>query len=147
MKIIEVLKIRKYLGLAIIFAVALFAFYAYTQVLFIVGNLDLWLATIPRYNLALFSIFAALFGITLSYQVYLKQQPKTCSIAKTSSAGALGTFVSFFAVQCPACASIGVLFLPVSTIALLTVYSTLINLASIGLVLLTLYLLGGFKKS
>jgi len=48
--------------------------------------------------------------------------------------------------QCPACASLGVLFLPVSVIGVMTQYSWLINLVGIGVLLFTVNYLGGFKK-
>lgn len=146
MKIIDILKIRKYLGIAIITTVVLFSFYVYTQVLGVVQNIDLWFAVIPPQNLITFVIFAGLFGSALSYQIYLWRQPKICNVGKKSSPGAVGAIVSFFVVQCPACASIGALFLPISVIGFFTVYSTWINLASIGLVLFTIYILGGFRK-
>ena len=147
MKILEVLRIKKYLGIAAASAAAIFFFYAYTQVLGIVENLDLWFTVIPPQNLALFSIFSILFGITLSYQLYLRTQPKTCAIKKQSVPGTLGTIWTFFVAQCPACASLGVLFLPVSVIGFLTAFSLWINLASIALLLFTLFMLGAFRKA
>lgn len=146
MKILEVLKIRKHLGIAILSAIAIFSVYVYTQVLFIVENIDLWFTVIPPQNLILFTIFSVLFGVTISYQIYLWRQPKVCAIKKTSTPGVVGSIISFFVVQCPACASIGALFLPLSVIGFFTAYSTLINIGSITLLLVTLYLLGGFKR-
>jgi len=56
-------------------------------------------------------------------------------------------FGLFFVAQCPACASLGVLFLPVSVIGVLTQFGWLINLLGIGLLLFAINYLGGFKKS
>ncbi len=145
--LISVLKRPKYILLATVAAVAMLFFYAWTQVIFITHNLDIWFADIPGLNLAMFLVFAALFGITLSYQVWLRFQPKVCAMGKQSTPGLLGSIVAFFVVQCPACASLGALFLPISAISILTIYSPIINLASIGLLLLTLHLLGAFKPA
>ncbi|MBI4044724.1 MAG: hypothetical protein HY392_03370 [Candidatus Diapherotrites archaeon] len=49
-------------------------------------------------------------------------------------------------LRCPACASLGSLFLPISAISVITEFSRLINLASIGLLLFNINYLGGFKK-
>lgn len=145
MKLLNVLKIKKYLALAILLSVLMFSIYVYTQVLFIVENIDLWFSTVPLLNLILFIAFSGIFGMAMSYQVYLWKQPKTCSI-KQSTPGAAGTLMSFLVVQCPACASLGALFLPVSAIAVLTVLSVPITLLSISLLLFTIFRLGGFKK-
>lgn len=149
MKILEVLKIRKYLIIAIISSVIFGFFYIYTQVLGILDNLDLWFTVIPWYNAALFVIFAALFGITVSFQIYLWKQPKVCATsAKAKGGGVSGaaTFVGLLIAQCPACASIGALFLPLSVLTIFTQFSIVFNLVSIGLLLFTINYLGGFRK-
>lgn len=147
MKLTEVLKMPKYLLVAVASATVMSIVYMYTQVLGNLANLDIWISTAPKHNLALFIVFAALFGITLSYQVYVRQQPKTCDIRKSSAAGGVGTFLTFLVAQCPACASLGALFLPVSAVAFFTIYSSWINLIGIGLLLFTLNYLGAFKKA
>lgn len=145
MRIIKVLKIRKYALIALVTFLVFSSVYVYTQVLGIVQNIDLWLATIPRINLLLFLIFASLFSITVSFQVYNWQQKKVCnvkSVGTPSSAGLLSLFVA----QCPACASLGALFLPLSVSAFLTKYSVVIDLLSISLLLFTINYLGGFQN-
>ena|SRR3972149_1934196 len=149
MKIIDVLKMKRYLALAVISSVVMSLIYVYTQVLGNLHNVDLWLTIIPWYNAVLFIIFTALFGITFAYQVYLWKQPKTCAMGtKTTGAGTsgLGTIGLFLVAQCPACASLGALFLPISVSVVFTTLSWLITLASIGLMLFTLNYLGAFKK-
>lgn len=146
MKVIDVLRIKKHLALAVASTLTLIGFYAYSQVLFIAENIDLWFAIAPRLNLALFLIFSGLFGVTFSYQIYLWRQPKVCPLKKQSTPGMIGVIVSFFVVQCPACASLGALFLPISVLGVLTVFSIPITLASIALLLVTLFRLGGFRK-
>lgn len=149
MKLLEVLKKPKYLGLSVISTIIIAIVYIYTQVLGIIENLDIWFATIPWYNAILFVIFATLFGITFSFQVYNWFQPKTCSInKKISGAGGsgAGTIGLFLVAQCPACASLGALFLPVSALTFLTEFSWLVNLLSISLLVFVLNYLGAFKK-
>lgn len=151
MKIVEVLKIRKYLLIAIISSLIFTSVYIYTQVLGILENLDLWFTVIPWYNAVLFVIFAALFGVALSFQVYNWKQPKVCSIggkAKSVGASSSATFLGLFVAQCPACASLGVLLLPATVFTSIFVkYNTVINLLSIGLLLFTLNYLGAFRKT
>lgn len=148
-RVINMLKNPKYLALAITSSILIAGIYIYSQVLGIIQNIDLWFSIIPLPNLILFTIFSLLFGITLAYQIYVWRQPKVCSIknkVKGAGASGAGTFGLFFVAQCPACASLGALFLPVSAITFLTKYSIPINLIGIGLLLFTLNYLGGFKK-
>ena len=149
MKVIEIIKKPKYLLLAILASIIMAVVYIYLQVLGVVHNIDLWFSVIPWYNAILFIVFAILFGITLSFQIYIWKQPKVCAVGKkvkgvgtSSSATALG----FLVAQCPACASLGALFLPVSVMGFLTKFSYIINLISIGLLLFVINYLGGFKK-
>lgn len=149
MKLVEVLKKPKYLALSIVSTIIMTIIYIYTQVLGIIQNIDIWFEVLPWYNAILFSIFAILFGITFSFQVYNWFQPKICSIQKKiNSAGGsgAGTTGLFLVAQCPACASLGALFLPVSVIGIFTEFSWLINLFSIGLLLFVLNYLGAFKS-
>ncbi len=148
-KILQVLKKPKYIALAIISAIIVSIIYIYTQVLGNIHNIDVWFATIPLHNAILFSIFAVLFGVTFSFQVFNWLAPKACSLnKKIGSVGTsgIGTTGLFLVAQCPACASLGSLFLPISAIGFMTEFSWLINLASIGLLLFTLNYLGAFKN-
>ena len=148
-KALTVLKRPRYLAIAIISTVLMAAIYIYSQVLGIIENIDLWFKIIPWYNALLFATFAILFGITLSYQIYVWRQPKTCKISnKVGSAGASSSSVTgiFLVAQCPACASLGTLFLPLSIITFLTKFSWLINLIGLGILLFTINYLGGFKR-
>ncbi len=147
MKIIEVLKIRKYFLIAISSSAIFAAIYLYTQVLGIVQNLDIWFSIVPGINIVLFVTISLLFGVTLSFQIYIWKQPKVCSVNKTAiGTGSAATFAGFLVAQCPACASLGALFLPSSVFLIFVKYSTLINLISIGLLLFTLNYLGAFRK-
>lgn len=149
MKIFDVLRTPKYLIIAAASSAGMLALYAYSQVLGAVGNLDLWLAVMPWYNKVLLSVFLGLFGMATAYQVYLWRQPKACSVyAKSGGIGAssAGTFGVFLVAQCPACASIAALFLPVSVGLFLGNFGWLITLSGIAMIIFTINYLGGFKK-
>lgn len=144
-----VLKKLAYFLLAVLSAIAMLALYIYSQVLGNIHNVDIWFSIIPWYNAVLTLIFASLFGATVSYQVFLWRQPKTCPVrqrVKSAGSTSLGTLGIFLVAQCPACASLGALFLPLSAMVVLSEYSWLINLVGIGLLVFTLHYLGGFKK-
>jgi len=149
MKIVEVLKMKRYLAIAIISSTAMAFVYVYTQVLGIIENVDLWLTIIPWYNAILFIVFTGLFGVSFAYQIYLWKQPKVCATGtkvKGIGTGGIGTMGVFLIAQCPACASLGVLFLPISVVGFFTQFSWLLNILAIGLMLFTLRYLGAFKK-
>jgi hypothetical protein len=149
LKILKVLSTPRYFLIAVASIVLMTAIYAYSQVLGIVQNLDIWLKVMPWYNAVLFSIFAVLFGAGTAYQVYLWKQPRGCSIsARSGSVGAnsAGTFAVFLVAQCPACTSIGTLFLPFSAALFIAQFGWLINIVGIAMLLFTINYLGGFKK-
>lgn len=149
-KIFNVLKKPHYLVLAIFSSLAFLLIYVYTQLLGIVQNLGVWLATIPVQNALLLLTFTAIFGITFSYQVFLFLQPKFCDRnqqVKGVGAGGIGTLGMFFVAQCPACASLGVFFLPLSVLSVFSKYGWVFNLIGIFLLLFTIHYLGGFKKN
>lgn len=148
-KLLKVLKDKKYLLLAVISSIIMFFIYVYVQLLGIFQNFDVWLKIIPIQNLVLLIAFLVLFGITFSYQVYLWRQPKLCSTgekikgAGTTSIPILGLL---FVAQCPACTSFAILFLPLTTVAFISQISWIISLIAIGMLLFTLNYLGAFKE-
>ncbi len=109
LKLISVLSIRKYFLLSIISSLIFISVYLYTQVLGIVQNLDVWFASAPLVNLILFVFIAALFGVTVSFQVYRWKQPKACTAKGTVGVSSGASFLGFLVAQCPACASLGAL--------------------------------------
>jgi len=149
MKVFAVMRKFEYALIAVLSAIIMAAIYIYTQVLGNLQNIDIWITIIPWYNSILFIIFVALFGLTMSYQIYLWRQTKVCSVnQKTSAVGtsSAATLATFFVAQCPACASLGALLLPVGAATFLSKASTVINIISIALMLFTLYYLGAFKR-
>mgnify|MGYP001583154126 FL=1 len=148
-RLFRVLAHPRYAGIALLASLTMFALYTYTQVLGIIENLGVWFASVPPLNLALTMLFSLLFGVTLSYQISLWKKPGTCStnerMVGTGTTG-FGTMGTFLVAQCPACASLGALFLPLSAINFLATYGTYITLASIVLLVFTLNYLGAFKN-
>ncbi|MBI2675175.1 MAG: hypothetical protein HYX24_01855 [Candidatus Aenigmarchaeota archaeon] len=146
-KLAEVLRQRKHAAIAVLAALLFFSIYVYSQVLFIAENLDIWFAHVPITNLFLLLLFSIIFGAALSYQLYVWKLPKTCDTRKSAGATGTSAMIGLFIAQCPACASLGALFLPASAFAFFSPYSTILNLVSITLLLLTLNYLGAFQKS
>lgn len=149
MLVIDVLRNPRYLLIAIAASVGMSVIYAYTQVLGVVGNLELWITVMPWHNRILFAIFSALSGILTAFQLYLLGQPKVCSLPKaggTVGANSGATFAVFLVSQCPACASIGALFLPASAILFLGNFGWAVNLIGIGMAVFMLNYLGGFRR-
>ena len=149
MLVIDLLRNPRYLLIAIAASVGMSLVYAYTQVLGVVGNLELWITVMPWHNRILFAIFSALFGILTAFQLYLLRQPKVCSLPRAGGsvgANSGATFAVFLVSQCPACASIGALFLPASAILLIGNFGWAITLVGIALMLFMINYLGGFRS-
>lgn len=145
-KIFHVMKMPYYFALAAASTVVFAGFYVYTQVIGIIHNVDIWFTNIPPLNLFMFVIFSILFGIALSFQVYNWKQPKTCDIRKSAGSTSAATFIGLLVSQCPACASLGAIFLPFSVVAFIGKFSLLFDVISIGLLLFTINYLGGFQN-
>lgn len=138
-----------YLMLALVSSIIFLIIYIYSQVLGNLQNVHVWLANVSLVQAILLIIFVALFGITFAYQVFLYTSPKLCSREKRTHATGfhgIGTIGIFLVAQCPACASLGALFLPIGAITFFTQYAVWLNLLSIGLLLFTLHYLGAFQS-
>jgi hypothetical protein len=149
MKILDMLKIPKYLSLSIFLAVILFFIYAYIQIFGILENFTFWLEVSPWTYLISLVVFVVLFGISSSYQLYTIKRVKVCSVRKEMKGAGTSWFgaISFiFVASCPGCASLGLLLIPVSLVNVVTQYNWVINLFSIALLLFVLNYLGAFKK-
>ncbi|MBI2675755.1 MAG: hypothetical protein HYX24_04820 [Candidatus Aenigmarchaeota archaeon] len=142
MMMTEILKTKRYGLIALASAAAMLIIYPYAQTLG--NNMDLWFEIITPLNLALYIIFSLLFGPLVALQIHNLSQPKTCKISAGS--GTLSSILSFSAIQCPGCVSIVSLFLPISATTFLATYSTWITAASIALLILGIYLLGGVQR-
>ena len=150
MKLIRILKDKNYLFIAIISAVLMTLIYPYLQVILNGGfyNYFFWFELILSQsilNFILYLVFSILFGLVVSINIY-NLKNRTCSIKGSSGSASFGSILAIFTSQCSACVSLATLFLPISAVGLLVKYNTLINLISIGILLLSIYLVGGFKK-
>ena len=154
MRVINVLKNKKYRWLAIISGLITLIVFPLLQVQASGGlqNLDLWFEVIPIHNLILVAIFSLLFGVFLSFQVF-NLKSKICDARKKVTSATGGGFAAILGVSvpaCPACISIATLFLPASAGIVVTgffsKYSSYLLGGSILMLLGGIYLLGGFKK-
>ncbi len=147
MRLLGVLYSPNYTIIALVSFLVMMGIYIYTQVLGNLSLVDVWLANVPPLHALLLLAFAILFGLTFAYQVYLWNSPQVCSPvlrAKGSSVSGIGTLGIFLVAQCPACASLGALFLPVGALTILAEYTVWLNILSIFLMLFTLHYLGAF---
>ena len=154
MRILNVLKNKKYLWLAIISGLVTLVVFPLLQVQASGGlqNLDLWFSVIPLSILILVVVFSLLFGIFLSFQIF-NLKSKVCDARQKVTSATGGGFAAMLGVlvpACPACVSIITLFLPasigISVAGFFLQYSTYLLSGSIMLLLGGIYLLGGFKK-
>jgi len=147
MRLLGVLYSPRYTLIVLVSFLAMMALYIYTQVLGNISLVDVWLANVPPLHALLLLVFAILFGITFAYQIHLWKSPKVCAPSmrvKGSGISGIGTIGIFLVAQCPACASLGALFLPLGALTFLTEYTVWLNVLSIFLMLFTLHYLGAF---
>lgn len=138
----------RYAMLSALLACGMIALYVYSQVLGNLANVDVWVANLSDERAVLVLMFSILFGVTLTYQLKLWTGPRTCTIkrqAKGTGASGLSTIGIFLVSQCPACASLGALFLPLSAVTFLGAYAEWITAGSIVLLLFTLHYLGALE--
>lgn len=150
MKITSILKNKNYLFIAIISAISMALIYPYLQVVSNGGfyNYFFWFEVILNQsilNFILYLVFSVLFGLVVSINIY-NWKNKTCSIKGSTGSLGFGSILAIFTSQCSACVSLATLFLPLSAISLLVKYNTLFNLISIGILLFSIYIVGGFKN-
>jgi len=151
MKILDILRIKKYLAMGVISTAFIFLFYPTVQILATtqnIQNIDIWFASIPPINFVLFLIFTILFGINISLFSYNRNR-KVCehNTKKVLGGSSIGTIFSFFVGICPACTGFVALFgIPLSVTLALVQFNTVFFLISIGLLLLSIYFSDGFKK-
>ncbi|MCX6803080.1 MAG: hypothetical protein NTY48_00750 [Candidatus Diapherotrites archaeon] len=127
----------------------MFLFYIYPQLLRSFWNIEYWASAVLAHNPALIIIFLILFGITFSFQTYYWFRPKVCPInKKVESAGSSAlTFIGVFLIsQCPSCATLGLLLIPISAASFILQYNWAITLISIIILLFTLNYSGAFQK-
>jgi hypothetical protein len=153
-KIFRILQNKKYLAIMVVSSLAVSVLFPIIQSLANGGlqNLDLWFEVIPPINLILLIVFSLLFGMLLALQIY-NLKIKTCSTNKkatSASSSGIGAFIAMVVPACPACISLATFFLPAATAIsfgyFVVKFDVLLLLFSISLLVLGLFLLGGFKK-
>src|SRR3989344_2539614 len=141
MKLFKILSERKYFLAVVVSAIIMLVGFPLFQSL---GNPQIWFTFIKPLNFALCLVCSVLFGIPLAVQYYsFKQKQQSCEI-KSASANA-GTILGLFAFQCPACVPVLAQALGLGAVTFLSVYRTQLIIVGIGLMLVSLYLLGAFK--
>ncbi|MBI2668184.1 hypothetical protein HYX17_05460 [Candidatus Woesearchaeota archaeon] len=150
MKVITILRNKEYAFIALISAIAMVLVYPYLQVILNGGfyNYFFWYEVILNQsilNFILYLIFSILFGLVISLNIY-NFRNRACSIKGSSGSAGLGSILAVFIPQCGACVSLTTLFLPAAAAGILIRYNSIFNLISIGILLLAVYLVGGFKK-
>ena len=143
MKLFSINKNKNYLFITILSTIIMLAVYPFLQSF---GQIYLWFAVIDFWNLVVYIVFSILFGLMISLQVYTKREVKNCNMKNSAGTGIIGTIATFFIAQCPSCAVLLSAFLPLGAVAFIVTYNIYLMIASIGLMLLSIHFIGGFKK-
>ncbi|TSC75535.1 MAG: hypothetical protein G01um101430_377 [Parcubacteria group bacterium Gr01-1014_30] len=146
----QALKEPKYLALAVVFAVLVMSLYAFLQVLPQgVNNFWFWFTLLTPLAWLLYVVYGILFGVTLSFFIWqrVKKNYPSSKAVKGGLLGALGGVLGTTAPVCSACLPWAVLLLPASLAFPFVQYNSLIMTFSIGLLILALWLLGGFTPT
>lgn len=111
-------------------------------------SLDIWAQTLIQKfpTNVLYPIFALLMGSYIALCTYDKKVAKCCRVDATKASAApsvLGVILG----ACPACIPTLAFFLPLSVTITIGYYSWIILLASITLILFSIWRAGGFQKA
>lgn len=111
------------------------------------GSLDVWLQTlVSKFPTNVFyPTFALLIGSYAALYTYDKKVAKCCRVDATK-ASAAPSILGILLGACPACIPALAFFLPLSITIAIGYYSWLILLASIALILFSIWRAGGFQK-
>jgi len=154
MRIINSLKDKKALKWGIVAAISVAIVLPIIQTGFFQNSFESWFLTLVKspLNTSLFIIFSLLFGASISLQVYNLSNKRICKDcnSKTNKKGfgfgAVGAVFGSLVGVCPACIGLVGLIFPLGTSLTLTYYGWVFMLIAIGIMTLSIYLLGGFKK-
>lgn len=111
-------------------------------------SLDVWLQTLASKfpTNVLYPIFALLIGSYATLYTYDKKVAKCCRVDATK-ASAAPSILGILLGACPACIPALAFFLPLSVTIAIGYYSWIILLASIALILFSIWRAGGFQKA
>ena len=97
-------------------------------------------------NSTLYIVFSILFGIFISLYFFSRNKCINCKPSNVGRSGFMGSTLGFVIGVCPACFSFISFLVPLGTSIFLTTYSSMFLLISIGIILFSIYKLGGFKR-
>jgi hypothetical protein len=152
MRLVRALKTGKYLGAAVLGASAMGLFLPLVQTGFGPDSMLAWYLALAERPLsaALYIAFSVLFGMLVSLQLYNRQMCMECGpdrrSRKGSGVGAVGTVFGFAIGICPACIGLAGIFVPLSVSIALTSYSWIFMGVAVIAMLVSLKMLGGFRK-
>ena len=111
------------------------------------GGITKWLEFFYYYTRQnyLYLLMAIFSGLYVGIYVYDKTVARCCSI-KNRKVGILGSSVGILLGACPACIPVLVFFLPLSVTIVLSRISLAFLVIAIGIMLLAIYKMNGFKK-
>ncbi len=142
MKLLSVLSGGRYVVIALVATIAMLVAFPLFQSF---GNPQIWFTFIKPLNFALYLLFSTLFGITAAVQYHAyKEKQNSCTI-KGASANA-GSILGIFAFQCSACVPVLAQIFGLGTVTFLSVYKTQLIIIGMIFMIVSLYLLGAFKK-
>lgn len=93
----------------------------------------------------LYPIIAFLSGVYVGLYVYNKKVAPCCSI-EIVKGGAAGSLVGVLLGACPACIPVIAIFLPLAFNVFLSRVAPIFSVVSIGILLLVIYRMNGFKQ-
>lgn len=148
--IFRILKQRKYFFTFLIFSLAMGVFYPLIQVAQQgANNFFFWFSLLKPVDWFFYVVFCLLFGSSFSLFSW-RNDSKVCSVNQklhTGIWGGLGTFLSVTMPLCPGCLSFLILLFPVGILGILFQYRFWVMLLSVGLMLVSLVILGAFEKT
>lgn len=132
---------------AILSAIGIFLLLPVIQLAVTPLAFEIWYKTLidRPLNSALYIIFSFMFGMLISLYVYTKNKCIDCKKSDVN-AGFGGATLGFILGVCPACFSLIGVLLPLGGSIFLTQYAPAFTLLSIGIILFSVYKLGGLKK-
>jgi len=109
--------------------------------------LEIWYRTLigKPVGLGLYAVFSVLFGLFVSLFFYSRNKCFDCKKGDMET-GFAGAITGFVLGVCPACFSIIGVFLPLVFSIFITVYAPVFTALSIGMILFSIWRLGGLKK-
>lgn len=138
--------VKKKSGIVILCAVGIFFLSPLIQSLNTSLAFQIWFTDIFQKPVSSipYIVFSVLFGMFIALYLYAKNKCVDCK--KDTKTGIGGSTFGFMLGVCPACFSFIGFLLPLSGSIFLTNYSPLFLLVSIGIILFSIYKMGGFKE-